>query len=83
MRLMFGSFVASEMYFRRDASAIKSKLSSAGFPSGQDSGNETEGIFDCVGVGVGLKIATPLFQTNFSPDLMHVKTLLRFVTFCL
>ncbi len=102
-KLIVGSFVASKMYFRTDASAIKTKFSSAGLSSGQESGNDTEGVFDCVGAGagvgvgvgigvevgvdvgvevgvdvgvevgvdVGLFTATPLFHTNFFPDLMQ------------
>jgi hypothetical protein len=62
------------MYFRTDASAIKTKFSSAGLSSGQESGKETEGVFDCVGVGVGVfaLTGTPLFQNNFLPDLVQV-----------
>ncbi len=34
-----------------------------------------EGVGDGEGVGVGLLIATPLFQTNFLPDLTQVNFL--------
>jgi len=30
------------------------------------------GIGDCEGVRTGLLTTTPLFQTNFFPDLLHV-----------
>ena len=34
-----------------------------------------EGIGDGVATGEGFLIATPLFQTSFVPDLMHVNFL--------
>ena len=35
-----------------------------------------------VGTGVGFATATPLFQSNFLPDLVQVQTLFWQVTFC-
>ena len=42
-----------------------------------------DGVGEGVGVGEGLTIETPLSQTNFFPDLIHVKVMFLYTIFCL